>query len=232
MIDSGSGSSYICTSLLTQLKLRASHTEKRIIEQLYGTVSRQVEICQVTISFEVVDDFELDLSCISGEKEVMTFLPNPRIRALKQRYGRFRCLKFSDENVKEDKQPIHIILGASDFQRIITTQPLVSGPNPNSDPGAEFTMLGWTLTGKTVGKGAEAGKGLFLNSTRDEFERMCSWKCLDCLMKVVMMKDSMGVSRTPSSAWMKEAIQQGYPGNQTIVPCRQTRILHWPDYMA
>ena len=40
MIDSGSGSSYICTSLLTQLKLKPSRMEKRIIEQMYGTVSR------------------------------------------------------------------------------------------------------------------------------------------------------------------------------------------------
>ena len=35
-------------------------------------------------------------------------------------------------------------------------------------------MLGWTLTGKTVGNGTEAEKALFLNSTRDEFEQMCS----------------------------------------------------------
>ena len=94
-----------------------------------------------------MDDFKLDLSCISGEKEVLTFLPNPRIRALKKRCGRFRCVNVSDENVKEDKLPIHIILGASDFQRIRTTESLVLGPNTNSDPGAEFTMLGWTLTG-------------------------------------------------------------------------------------
>ena len=161
MIDSGSGSSHICTSLLTQLKLKPSCMEKRIIEQMYATVSRRVEIYQVTVSFEVVDNFEMDLSCINGEKEVLTFLPNPMIRALKKRYGRFRCLNFSDKNVKEEKLPIHIILGfPSDFQRIRTTEPLVLGPNPNSDPGAEFTMLGWTLTGKTVGNGAEAEKGL------------------------------------------------------------------------
>ena len=159
MIDSGSGSSYICTSLLTQLKLK--HMEKRIIEQMYGTVSRQVEICQVTVSSEVVGDFEMDLSCINGEMEVLTFLPNPRIRARKKRYGRFRCLNFGGENVKEDKLPIYIILSSSDFQRIRTTEPLVLGPNHNSDPGAEFTMLGWTLTGKTVGNGSEAEKGLF-----------------------------------------------------------------------
>ena len=148
MIDSGSGSSYICRSLLTQLKLRPSRKEKRIIEQIYGTVSRRVEIYQVRVSSEVVDDFKLALSCISGEKEVLTLLPNSRIKALKKKYGRFRCLNFSDENVKEDKLPNHIILGESDFQRIRTTEPLVLGPNPNSDPGAEFTMLGWTLTGK------------------------------------------------------------------------------------
>ena len=81
--------------------------------------------------------------------------------------------KPNEQNVKEDKLPIHIILGALDFQRIRKTEPLVLEPNPDSDPGAEFTMLGWTLTGKTVGNGAKAEKGLFLNCTRDECEQMC-----------------------------------------------------------
>ena len=150
MVDSGASSSYICTNLLTKLGLKPVSWETRHIEQMFGTVQRRVQIFKVTIQSNAVDGFRLDLKCINGEKDMLTHLPNPRIKDLKKKYNRFRCLKFSDEDTEEDKLPIHIILGAADYQRIKTTEPPVLGPNPDVDPGAEFTMLGWTLTGKTV----------------------------------------------------------------------------------
>ena len=178
MIDSGSGSSYICTSLLTELKLKPSRVEKRIIEQMYGTVNRRVEIFELKLTSEAVEDFEMDLTCINGEKEILTYLPNPGIKGLKKKYDRFMCLSFSDEDTQEDKLPVHVILGTSDFQRIRTTEPLVLGPDPNHDPVAEFTMLGWTLSGRTGGNEVQAEKSLLMNSTKDEFEQMCSLEVL------------------------------------------------------
>ena len=50
--------------------------------------------------------------------------------------------------------PVHIILGAANYQSIRTTEPLILGANPDKDPGAEFTMLGWTIYGRQL---AEAG---------------------------------------------------------------------------
>ena len=184
MIYSGSGSSYVCTNLLTQLKLRPSRSEKRIIEQMYGTVTRRVEVYKAKITSDVVEDFEMDLMCINGEKEILTFLPNPRIKSLKKKYDRFRCLSFSDEGAMDDMLPVHLILGTSDFQRIRTTEPLVLGPNPDCDPGAEFTMLGWTLSGKIVGSEVGTEKGFFANSTKDEFEQMCSLEVLGLADKI------------------------------------------------
>ena len=151
---------------------------------MYGTVSRRVEIYKAKVTSNVIEDFEMDLTCINGEKETMTFLPNPRIKSLKKKYERFRCLSFSDESAKEDMLPVHLILGTSDFQRIRTTEPLVLGPNPDHDPGAEFTMLGWTLIGKTVGSEVGAEKGFFANSTKDEFEQICPLEVLGLSDKV------------------------------------------------
>eukprot|EP00794_Sanderia_malayensis_P001857 gene1857-2095_t len=178
MIDSGSGSSYICARLLTQLKLKPSKVEKRIIEQMYGPVTRRVEIYKVKITSDVVEDFEMELTCINGEKEILTVLPNPRSKALKKKYDRFRCLSFSDEGAMEDMLPVHLILGTSDFQRIRVTEPLVLGPNPDRDPGAEITMLGWTLSEKTVSGEVGTEKGFFANSTKDEFKQLCSLEVL------------------------------------------------------
>ena len=65
MLDSGAGISYVCTSLLTQLGIKPSKVEKRAIEQMYGTVTKQVEIYPLTITSNVVDGFKIDLKCIN-----------------------------------------------------------------------------------------------------------------------------------------------------------------------
>ena len=174
MIDSGSESSYVCTSLLTQLKLKPPRMEKRVIEQIYGTVIRRVEIYKEKITSDVVEDFEMELACINGEKKILTLLPNPRIKSLKKKYDHFRCLRFSDKEALDNMLPVQLILGTSNFGRIRTTGPLVLGPNPDCDPGAKFTMLGWTLSGRKVG----TEKVFCANSTKDEFENMWSLEVL------------------------------------------------------
>ena len=79
---------------------------------------------------------------------MLTHLPNPRISELKKANYRIRRLHFSEEMVMEDNLPVHVILGAADVQRIKTTEPVVLGVDPDIDPGAEYTMLGWVITGK------------------------------------------------------------------------------------
>ena len=69
---------------------------------------------------------------------------------------------------------MHIIFGATDVQRIKTREPLVFGPNPDTDPGAEFTMLGWVLAGRTPLANKEAEKGSFARTSHNEFNQMCS----------------------------------------------------------
>ena len=100
---------------------------------------------------------------------MLTFLPNPNVTALKKQYGRLRRLNFSEEETRNEPMPVHIIVGAADYQRIRTTEPLILEANPDKDPGAEFTMLGCQLM---TGSGAE--KQFFLKSGQEEFERLCS----------------------------------------------------------
>ena len=70
--------------------------------------------------------------------------------------------------------PVHIILGAADYQRIRTTEPPVLGNNPDKDPGAEFTKLGWTMYGQHAGSECQVEKQFFLQSTTDEFTKLCN----------------------------------------------------------
>ena len=61
----------------------------------------------------------------------------------------------------EDNLPVHVILGAADIQRIKTTEPAVLGVDSDIDPGAEYTMLGWMITGKLTPLSTETEKGFF-----------------------------------------------------------------------
>ena len=79
---------------------------------MYGTIKRRVQIFIVKIQSNAVGGLCLDLNCINGEKDVLTYLPNPKVNELKKKYSRFRNLRFCDEGSEEDKRPIHIILGA------------------------------------------------------------------------------------------------------------------------
>ena len=174
MLDSGASSSYISANLLTELNIKPYRIERRIIEQMYGTVDRQVEIYKVLLKSGAIDDFEMELQCINAEKRVLTYLPNPRIPELKLKNSRIRRLVFSEEAATAEKLPVHVILGAADIQRIKSTEPAVLGSNPDTDPGAEFTMLGWVIAGRSILPNTGEEKGFFLNSSQDEFVQMCS----------------------------------------------------------
>ena len=77
--------------------------------------------------------------------------------------------------VMEDNLPVHVILGAADIK---TTEPAVLGVDPDIDPGAEHTMLGWVIMGKLTSLSTETEKDFFQNSSQHEFEQMCSQEVL------------------------------------------------------
>ena len=175
MFDSDAGSSYLCTDVITKLNLKPARKEQRCIEQMYGTMRKIVEVYSVTVHSLAVEGFSIDVECINAEKDVLTHLPNPNIKALKKQCGRFRRLTFTEEATRSDTMSVHVILGAADYQRIRTTEPLILGVDPDKDPGAEFTMLGWTVYGsRPVTEGVTAEKQFLLTTGQEEFEKLCS----------------------------------------------------------
>lgn len=173
MIDTGASSSYICTEVITKLNLKPIRREHRNIEQMYGTVRKIVEIYKVTLQSQIDNGFSVEIECINAEKDVLTTLPNPNIKGLKERLPRLRRLSFTEESNKGRNVPIHIILGVGDYQQIRTSEPLIFGSQPETDPVAEFTKLGWTLLG---GKNCTnvTQKQFLLTTGQEEFERLCS----------------------------------------------------------
>ena len=181
MMDSGAGSSYICTELVTKLKLKPLRKERKNIEQMYGTVNKLIEIYKVRLTSLSFPEFSINVECTNAKKNILTYLPNLTIGSLKKVYPRIRRLTFSDEITNSQRLPIHIILGAADYQRIKTTEPSVLGKNPDKDPGAELTMFGWISAGKVTNTHSETDKNFLAISSRDDFERMCAMDVLGIL---------------------------------------------------
>ena len=116
----------------------------------------------------------MNVRCINGERDVLTYLPNPPFLQLKGKYKRLERMRFCDEDNSEDQLPIQIILGAVDYQRIRSAEPPVLGENPDTDPGAEYTMFGWILFGKSISTEEDIDRGFLAKSGQKDFEKLCS----------------------------------------------------------
>ena len=174
MIDTGATSSYICSDIVTKLKLTPVRKEKRCIEQMYGTVSKVVGVYEVTLQSLAVLGYNIKIECINAEKGILTCLPNPRIAELKERNLSLRELNLFEEETTCESMPVHLILGVSDYQRIRTSgNNIILGTDPDTDPGAEFTMLGWTMFGGKQNR-EQPAKNFLLHTGQDEFEKLCS----------------------------------------------------------
>ena len=177
MIDTGASSSYICTDVITKLGLQPARKERRCIEQMYGSMTKVVEVYNVTVISTIGNEFKVDLECINAEKPILTHLPNPNVEQVKRKQPRLRRLNISEEKSTGDTLPVHIMLGVADFQCIKSSEPPILGNQPEKDPGAEFTMLGWTLYGG-VRTSDQSDKQFLLNTGQEEFERLCSGNVL------------------------------------------------------
>ncbi len=57
MFDTGAGSSYVCTEVITKQRLKPVRKERQCIEQMFGTMQRDVEIYNVKIESKAVEGF-------------------------------------------------------------------------------------------------------------------------------------------------------------------------------
>ena len=58
--------------MITKQRLKPVRKERRYIEQMFGTMERDVEIYNVKIESKAVERFSLEVKCINAEKDVLT----------------------------------------------------------------------------------------------------------------------------------------------------------------
>ena len=145
---------------------------------MYETVTKKVEIFSITVASTAVEGFSFEVLCINAEKPILTYLPNPRIEQLKQRYPRLRRLQISDDGSSERQLPVHITIGAGDYQRIRSAEQPIARKNADIDPGAEFIMLEWMILGRQILESSNVEKGFVARSSKSDFEKLCSLEVL------------------------------------------------------
>lgn len=106
--------SYTCTKLISALYLKPVKMERKITEQMYGTITKDVQMYCTTIASQIYGDFIIEVDCINAEKDLIK-LPNSS-REWRRKYKGFRCLKSSDQHFTEQELPTHIILRFADYQ--------------------------------------------------------------------------------------------------------------------
>ena len=159
--------------------------------------------------------------CRKGNTNLLT---QPDDQGCKEAVAKIRRLKFSDDEGSDELQPVHMILGAADYQRIKTREPVVLGKNPDKDPGAELTMLGWTLCGRRTQLSSGIEKSFLLNTGREEFEQMCGLEVLglsDTNSESIFLQDfSENLHQTNEEyyetrmPWKKDAVK--LPNNRDL----------------
>ena len=215
MIDAGETSSYICSDIVTKLKLTPVRKEKRCIQQMYGTVNKVVEVYEITMQSLAVPGYNIKIECINAQKGILTCLPNPRIVELKKRNPSLRELNLLEEETTGESMPVHLILGVSDYQRIRTSENiLILGADSDTYPGAEFTMLGWGMFGGKQNR-VQPTKNFLLHTGQDELEKLCNRDVLgvtDPIDKFLFTR----ISSNNSKRMMQVFFKQDYLGNPII----------------
>ena len=88
LFDRGSSSSYICTKLISALNLKPINTARKIIDQMSRTITKDVKIYRMAIASQTYYDFKIETDCFKAEKDILTHLPNTKIRELRKKYKR------------------------------------------------------------------------------------------------------------------------------------------------
>lgn len=118
LLDTGAGNSYASAALLNLLPKRNVKNEVRRVEMMLGSVTREMELCTVSVA-AVNGDFEMDVNVTKVEKGELLSMDNPNYENLINTYEHLNGVQMDDVD-KKSKLPVHLILGAGDYMRIKT----------------------------------------------------------------------------------------------------------------
>ena len=132
------------------------------IEMMLGTKKTVLEVYAAELK-SIVGDFSMTTEITKLDKPVVTEVPNPDFVSILEKYAHLRGVNIADVS-KKQKFPIHLVLGAGDYNAAKLEEPQRVGKP--GEPTAEKTRFGWTLM--APGKGEDSGKLYFAQTTAQE----------------------------------------------------------------
>lgn len=119
LLDTGAGSSYASAALLDKIPKRTRTREVRRIEMMLGSTTRQVELSSITV--QAVDGgTEIKVDVTKVDRKELLIVDNPNYKIIES-YAHLQGVHMDDGDSKPHL-PVHLILGASDFAVIKTTE--------------------------------------------------------------------------------------------------------------
>ncbi len=167
LLDTGAGSSYASCALIEQLKIKPVKVERRRIEMMIGSVTKNIEIYQLRAK-GLESDFLLEMQVSKVDREKLLVLENPRYAYIIAKYNHLRAVEMVDKDDKAEL-PIHLVIGASEYTKIKTGNAPKIGHQ--GEPIAEKMNFGWTIM--SPGKEVNMNE-LFLTQTSSaDYEKLC-----------------------------------------------------------
>ena len=159
--------SYASAALLEKLPKRPRVKEVRQIEMMLGSTTREVELSTIKVgSIEGSEELSVDVTKV--ERRELLMIDNPHYQKIIDSYAHLKGEEMTDYDPKP-YLPVHLILGASDYAAIKTSErPRVGLPG---EPVAEKTKLGWTIM--SPGTEIDHTNMLLTQTSHVDYEELC-----------------------------------------------------------
>ena len=210
LLDTGSGNSYVTSTLMTLIKNKPIRQEIKTIEMMLHTTTEKINIYDVSIT-DVNKKLTMssEVSCV--DRPVLLTLPNPRYEDVIANNPYLEGVTMDDVDTKP-MSPVHMILETSDYVRIKTATPAKVGDD--GKPVAGRTRLGWTI----MSQGREINHSYLMlrRSAREDYMEFCS-------LDVLGLKDRPEGDQTTVLEEFNEQLTRREDGKyETALPWKAT----------
>ena len=167
LLDTGAGSSYASAALLDKLPKRSQSKEVRRIEMMLSSTTREVAISSICVG-ATDGSYKMKVDVTRVDRGELLMIENPHYQKLIESYNHLEGVCMEDNSLKPFL-PVHLILGASAYATIKTTEAARVGL-----PGelvAEKTKFGWTIM--SPGKEFDHSEMLLTQTSQVDYEDLC-----------------------------------------------------------
>ena len=177
LLATGAGSSY-ASSTLDRLQLRPIRQEFKLIEMMFGTSNKAINIYGLQIG-NLNGKFSLQAEVNKVDRKELLTLEKPKCTEMLEQFSYLRGVTIQDDS-KKPMLPIHLILGTNEYAKIKTgTRPRIGRPG---EPVAEYTRLGWTIM--SPGKELDLNNMFLTQTSAIDYHKLCKWRPGNSLRRI------------------------------------------------